>query len=139
MVQLSGAIEQACWHQVPLYKTTSLEQLVTVDWSCLQSECGSDTSSTDAQPPSSRPRGSELRKSPSSATTITLVHATRLPRVQQKYPSWELPRHQLTLLSILGHGNFGQVWYMATVFERKSRYNYYRITHVAISFLLFLP
>lgn len=58
---------------------------------------------------------SELKKSPSNVTTTTLVATTRLPRVHhwdnyEKNKNWECPRSKLKLLTILGQGNFGQVW-----------------------------
>ncbi|KAK6620580.1 hypothetical protein RUM43_010872 [Polyplax serrata] len=63
---------------------------------------------------------SDLKKSPSNVTTTTLVNTSRLPRVQQQWDNsekqscqstnWEIPRSKLRMKTILGQGNFGQVW-----------------------------
>ncbi|EEB10677.1 cAMP-dependent protein kinase catalytic subunit, putative [Pediculus humanus corporis] len=62
--------------------------------------------------------GTDLKKTPSNVTTTTLVAPSRLPRVQQHWDNidkqgnknWEFPRSKLKMKTILGQGNFGQVW-----------------------------
>lgn len=92
-----------------------------------QDDCDSDMRSdiSTNEPRRHKLKGStELKKSPSNVTTTTLVATTRLPRVQhwethEKHntKNWEFPRQKLTLQTILGQGNFGQV--SARAFKKK--------------------